>query len=69
MCITYSEKCYQEIKKLKIDVVEEGSTAESCAYLQGMRYSADENYLEYDNVKVSEWKGHGLFAKTKTKKA
>ena len=47
---SYSESYYQEIKKLKIEVVEEESTVESFAYLQGMRYIDDENYLECENV-------------------
>ena len=37
----YSESYYQEIKKLKIVVVEEESTVESFAYLQGMHYTDD----------------------------
>ena len=53
---SYSESYYQEIKKLKIEVVEEESTVESFAYLQGMRYTDDENYLEYENVEFGEWK-------------
>ena len=44
--------------KLKIEVVKEERTVESFAYLQGMHYTGDENYLEYENVKVGVWKGH-----------
>ena len=49
---SYSESYYQEIKKLKIEVVE------SFAYLRGMRYTDDENYLEYENVEVGRLKGY-----------
>ena len=55
---SYSESYYQEIMELKIEVVEEESTVESFTYLQGMRYTDDENYLEHENVEVGEWKGH-----------
>ena len=55
---SYSESYCQEIKKLKVEVAEEESMVESFAYLQRMRYTNDENYLEYKNVQVGEWKGH-----------
>ena len=38
----YSEIYYNEIKKLRIEVIEEGNTVESFAYLQGMRYVDDD---------------------------
>ena len=50
----YSETYYNEIKTLKTEVVEEESTLESFAYLEGMRSVDDENYFEYQNVEVGQ---------------
>ena len=49
---SYSECYYQKIKKLKIEVGEEESTVESFAYIQGICYTDDENYLELRMLKI-----------------
>ena len=64
----YSETYYNEIKKLKVEVVEEEITVESFAYLEGMRCVGDENYLEYQNVELEIgrdmwWCGEQLYLK------
>ena len=55
---SYSESYYQEIKKLKIEVVEEKQHGGIVCLFARDALTDDENYLEYENVGVGELKGY-----------